>query len=83
MVKLTFELSHSQILVYAHHSVYIPNLFQGSCDLRINPGFHLVLMCDMNLFAERLGDLCRTSAGTSGIIHPRRVHAAALMVNTV
>lgn len=34
-------------------------------------------MYDMNLFAERLGDLWGTSAESSGIIHPRRVHTAA------
>lgn len=37
-------------------------------------------MCDMTLFAERLGDLCGTSAESSRIIHPRHAHTAASMI---
>lgn len=37
-------------------------------------------MCDMNLFAERLEDLCGTSAESSRIIHPKQVHTAASMI---
>lgn len=37
-------------------------------------------MYDMNLFAERLGDLWGASAESSRIIHPRHVHTAASMI---